>query len=72
MAICTVHKFNVWHPEQGGLPKYEEKEFHFTFPITRTAAREIVERVEGYVIHKEQRPRKGAYIHKPRARKMKG
>lgn len=61
-----MHIFKAWHPSKGGLPAYEELEFHFDRAVSRQDARDIVERVEGYVIFKEQRPRKGPYIHNPR------
>lgn len=56
MAIKSVHVFSVWHPRQGGLPKFQEMEFGFTYPVSRTYARKHIEGVEGYVI--EVKPRK--------------
>ena len=50
--LKTDHDFSVWHPSQGGLPKHEVKTFGFTYPISRTEARRIVEKVEGYVIER--------------------
>lgn len=77
MAISTVHIFKVWHPKDGlpadgSPPKYEEREFHFTYPISRVEARRIVEKVEGWSIARVRPPReKRVYIHKPRPRKAR-
>ena len=55
MAVKSEHEFSVWHPQQGGLPKYEVMVFGFTYPVSRTYARKHIERVEGYVIEKNRR-----------------
>ena len=68
----TVHAFNVWHPKQGLPADYQEQYFEFKEPVSRQFARDIVTRVEGYVVASAINPReKGAYIRKPRARKQK-
>lgn len=58
--ISTVHTFTVWHPRYDGTPpKYTESEFGFNQPVTRQQARDIITRVEGYVIYVKPRPRTG-------------
>lgn len=56
--LSDKHTFSVWHPSQGGLPKHEAKEFNFSFPVSRMCARDVVERVEGYVIQRVQREKR--------------
>lgn len=56
--LRVYHDFSVWHPSQGGLPKHEVKTFAFTQAISRTEARRIVEKVEGYVIERKQREKR--------------
>ena len=72
MTISTMHIFKVWHPKDGLPATYVEAEFHFNMPVTRTKARELVEKVEGYSIARVRPPKeRGVYIRKPRARKAK-
>lgn len=71
MAISNIHKFKVWHPAMCGPVLYEEREFHFTYPISRQAARDLVERVEGFVIEKKKGKRRGIIQRPVKYRKAK-
>lgn len=69
--LSTKHTFNVFHPSDIKAGRYD-KEFEFSYPVSRTAARDIVERVEGYSITpKYRKKREGAYIYKPRKKVQK-
>lgn len=75
MGYSMSHFFKVWHPS--GIKKGEpivfvDTEFGFDRVVSRTEARHIVEKVEGFVIERI-RPKKDkpVYIHKPRARKAR-
>lgn len=55
MNLKTSHEFSVWNPEKGDLPKFETHIFEFSYPISRTSARDIIERIEGFIIEKKKR-----------------
>lgn len=43
MSIKLSHEFSTWHPDTGGIPTYTKGIFVFTYPVSRTRARDIVE-----------------------------
>jgi hypothetical protein len=57
MAVSDKHTFKVWHPYNGLPAKFEDKEFEFMGPVSRTFARNSVQKQLGYAIAAEGKKR---------------
>ena len=71
MPLRKTHQFVCWHPEMGVPMDFTTVAFDFNQGVSRTTARQLVEK-RGYVIKKAfVRKKPNVYIHKPRPRVQK-